>query len=131
MTTLNQTPPTVPIGKTASGELVFAQKSFYDDIYRDLFTRVGGASAPSNNEVDELLQFDVREADAGELQKQLDEVRTQIALLPDSTAIAAQLRQITNDLQEIADSLGNQAFAQLDVLSKRCRDIETLQAFTK
>jgi hypothetical protein len=131
MTTLNQTPPTVPIGRTASGELVYAQKTFYDLIYTDLFTRVGGPVALTNSEMDEYLQFDVREADAGELSREIGEIRSQLALLPDSTAAVAQLRQITNDLQEIADSLSSNSAALCAVLASRASDIETLQAFTR
>ena len=96
-----------------------------------LYMRVGGAIAPSNSTLDEFLQFDVREADAGELGKRLDEISYQLDMAPDQSAAVAKLRQITDDLQTIADSLSGQAAAQCAELAKRSADIETLQCFTR
>ena len=96
-----------------------------------LYMRVGGAIAPSNSTLDEVLQFDVREADAGELGKRLDEISYQLDMAPDQSAAVAKLRQITDDLQTIADSLSGQAAAQCAELAKRSADIETLQCFTR
>lgn len=96
-----------------------------------LYMRVGGAIAPSNSTLDECLQFDVREADAGELGKRLDEISYQLDMAPDQSAAVAKLRQITDDLQTIADSLSGQAAAQCAELAKRSADIETLQCFTR
>ena len=96
-----------------------------------VFDRIGGATGTGNNTLDEFMQFDVREADAGEINKQLDELRIELSLLPNPTAAVVQLRRITDDLQEIADSLGAAEAARSAELVKRCEAIETLGAFTR
>lgn len=120
-------PPRVPLVDARTG--VIAREWYL--FLQGLYIRVGGAVAPNNNELDEYLQFDVREADAGELGKRLDDLSTQLSLLPDQSPAVAQLRQITDDLQAIADALSVQAVAQYAELAKRASDLETLSCFTR
>ena len=124
--TLKFVPPRVPISD-GGGFITREWFLFLEGVFR----RVGGSLAPSNSTIDEYLQFDVREADAGEINKRLDEISTQLAVAPDATAAVAQLQRITDELQLIASALQDNTTPNTAELSKRCDEIQTLQAFTK
>jgi uncharacterized NAD-dependent epimerase/dehydratase family protein len=48
----------IPIGQTADGVLIYASDDFYRFLARDVFARIGGVTAPTNNDIDENLLDD-------------------------------------------------------------------------
>ncbi len=49
--TLTAQAPRVPIGTTEDGKRVYIDRAWYQFLAVDMFTRVGGAEAPSNNDI--------------------------------------------------------------------------------
>ena len=91
-----------------------------------LFERVGGVTAPSNTDLDSFLQFDIREADAAELQKRVRDLES--VTEASTVAVQAELLKRVADL-EMSVSLIDALQAQVAQLSARIADQETAGVF--
>lgn len=100
MSALHFVPPRVPLVDASTGTITREWLLFFQGLY----VRVGGSDGISTPDLDQFMQFDMREADSGEVAKQLAELRTALALIVDPTAQHAEL-------------------------SKRCADLEVLGVF--
>jgi len=127
MSKLQIQPPREAIGRDAEGRPVYVTPSWYRYLMVDLFNRVGGTTAPSNNELDQFAQYDIREADTAELSKRVEVLAVDIAMLPDHTAAIARINALILDLQFLVDSFSPTPDAET---AKRIDSLETLQAFT-
>lgn len=58
MSAISQWQARIPIGQTADGVLIYASDDFYRFLARDVFARLGGVTAPTNNDIDENLLDD-------------------------------------------------------------------------
>lgn len=58
-----------------------------------MYQRIGGVSAPTNNELDNNLQFDVRESEAAELSKRLNDLE-RLFHISDTSAAMAQVSEL-------------------------------------
>jgi hypothetical protein len=58
MSTISHWQARIPIGQTADGVLIYASDDFYRFLARDVFARIGGVTAPTNNDIDENLLDD-------------------------------------------------------------------------
>jgi hypothetical protein len=58
--------------------------------------RVGGTFAPTNNELDNGLQFDVRESEAAEITKRLNDLERMVHI-SDTSAAVAQLSAFVSE----------------------------------
>jgi len=114
-----QIPFTDPVTGKLTREAIRALDAF--------FLRMGGVYAPSNTELDEYLQFDIREADTSELAKRVRDIE---AVEP-ATHIA-QIAELTKRVAELEDEVSAIAnlTAQVAELSKALRDSQTESMFT-
>ena len=126
MSNLQVQPPREAIGRDADGRPVYITPSWYRYLMVDLFKRVGGTIAPTNRELDEFLQYDIREADTAELSKRVEGLALDLAMIPDQTAAIGRINALISDLQAVVDSFGPQRDAET---MKRVDALETLQAF--
>ena len=102
-----------PIGKTVSGEDVRISDHFYKWLAVQLFTRVGGQSAQTNDELDQLAQYDIREAEGAELSKRIDVLAVDLAVVPDYSAEIARINALIADLQVIVNTFDNASNAEV------------------
>ena len=91
-----------------------------------LFYRVGGVNAPNNNDLDSFLQFDIREADAAELQKRVANLEE--AAESQTVSLQAELAKRLDDV-EAAISHADSLRAQVAELSAKIKAIERQGAF--
>ena len=91
-----------------------------------LFERVGGVVAPSNNDLDSFLQFDIREADAAELQKRVSDIES-VSEYQSFSAMAELVKRVA-DL-EASLALVDALNAQVAQLSARISDQEMTGVF--
>ncbi len=61
-----------------------------------MYQRIGGVSAPTNNELDNGLQFDVRESEAAEITKRLNDLE-RLFHISDTSAAVAQLSAFVSE----------------------------------
>lgn len=127
----NLTPPRagIPIGRVnVSGQdyEVAIHPEWLRYLANGIFERVGGVTAPTNTDLDAFLQFDIREADAAELQKRVRDLET-VTEAP-TVAIQTELAKRVADL-ETSVSLVDALQAQIAQLSARIADLETQGAF--
>lgn len=92
-------------------------------LLNEMFARLGGTYAPSNAELEDGLQFDIREADSAEMGKRVDALEVGGM---DASLIArmAEIEKRLNDLPEI-ESLR----AQLAEAMKRIDSLESAGHF--
>ena len=106
----------------ADGRLSFAGGVFL----RDLWLRTGGAVALTNNDLDSMLQFDIREADSAELQKRVNDLESAIPTSCD--AAVAELQKRISDLEVEIGSLAAVA-AQVAQLRSQVADLQNQGMF--
>lgn len=127
----NLTPPRagIPVGKVTIQGVEYdamIHPEWLRYLSNGLFERVGGVVAPTNVDLDAFMQFDIREADAAELQKRVRDLEN-VTEAP-TVAIQAELAKRVADL-ELSVSLIDALQAQVAQLSARIADQETAGAF--
>lgn len=118
-------PPREPIGTTPDGQPVVMSRSWYR-YFLDLYQRAGGPVAPSNSEIDQYLQYDIREADTAELTKRVNQIEADMTMQHDPAALVATLRSMIDELQQMVDALAPPPNAET---MRRVDALETLGAF--
>lgn len=100
MSSVNKQPVRVPLVDPNTGVITREWYRFFEQV----FVRVGGEVGPTNNELDNGLQFDVRESEAAELSKRLNDLE-RLFHISDTSAAVAQL-------SAFVDSAGIPTFVQ-------------------
>jgi hypothetical protein len=124
------TPPKtlIPIGwVTINGQrLAVTTDPEWQRYFDAMFKRQGGTYAPTNNDLDAFMQFDIREADSAELKKAVRDL--EVAVAPDQTAALAEALKRISDIEQqlsIADAL----VAQVAQLRSQIADLQITGAF--
>jgi hypothetical protein len=92
-----------------------------------LWNRSGGSTGPSATDLDAYLQFDIREADAAELSKQVQQLALQIEQAVELYARFAELAKVQADAATETALLQT---VQVAELKKSISDLQIQQAFT-
>ena len=91
MSSVNKQPVRVPLVDPNTGVITREWYRFFEQV----FVRVGGEVGPTNNELDNGLQFDVRESEAAEITKRLNDLE-RLFHISDTSAAVAQLSAYFN-----------------------------------
>lgn len=92
MSSVNKQPVRVPLVDPATGVITREWYRFFEQ----MFVRVGGEVGPTNNELDNGLQFDVRESEAAEITKRLNDLERMVHI-SDTSAAVAQLSAFVSE----------------------------------
>lgn len=92
MSSVNKQPVRVPLVDPNTGVITREWYRFFEQ----MFVRVGGEVGPTNNELDNGLQFDVRESEAAELSKRLNDLE-RLFHISDTSAAVAQLSAFVSE----------------------------------
>lgn len=92
MSSVNKQPVRVPLVDPNTGVITREWYRFFEQ----LFVRVGGEVGPTNNELDNGLQFDVRESEAAEITKRLNDLERMVHI-SDTSAAVAQLSAFVSE----------------------------------
>jgi hypothetical protein len=92
MSSVNKQPVRVPLVDPNTGVITREWYRFFEQ----LFVRVGGEVGPTNNELDNGLQFDVRESEAAEITKRLNDLE-RLFHVSDTSAAVAQLSAFVSE----------------------------------
>ena len=106
MSSVNKQPVRVPLVDPNTGVITREWYRFFEQ----LFVRVGGEVGPTNNELDNGLQFDVRESEAAEITKRLNDLERLFHISDTSAAMAhvAELLKNTGaSITEVEIDLGS------------------------
>lgn len=89
MSEVNKQPARVPLVDPNTGLVTREWYKFFEQV----FIRGGGTYAPTNGEIDNQLQFDVREAEAGELAKRLSDLERYVVAsdAPQAMALLSEM----------------------------------------
>lgn len=106
MSEVNRQPARVPLVDPSTGTITREWYRFFEQ----MFNRVGGTFAPSNNELDSGLQFDVRESETSELAKRLNDLERFVQISDVSGAVSLLTEQLKNagaSITEVEIDLGS------------------------
>ena len=92
MSSVNKQPVRVPLVDPNTGVITREWYRFFEQ----LFVRVGGEVGPTNNELDNGLQFDVRESEAAEITTRLNDLERMVHI-SDTSAAVAQLSAFVSE----------------------------------
>lgn len=107
MSSVNKQPVRVPLVDPATGVITREWYRFFEQ----MFVRVGGEVGPTNNELDNGLQFDVRESEAAEITKRLNDLERMFHVSDVSGAVALLTEQLKSvggaSITEVEVDLGS------------------------
>lgn len=115
-------PAQAPFVEPGTGKLTREALRLWDAV----FFRIGGTNAPTNNDLDNGLQFDIREADTAELAKRVRDLECNEPA--DNTAAIAELVKRVRDLETELTAYAGLA-AQVAELRKALTDTQTESLF--
>jgi hypothetical protein len=112
-------------GKVMPDGTVMFFTDWYNYLAVSLFRRNGGYHAPTNSELDDGLQFDIREADLAELTKRVIALEVEDMRASD----AARIAELEKRVADLEHARADQLTAQLAEAIKRIDSLESAGSF--